>query len=164
MAEGTTLLTWQASNSFESSNLSLSAIQLRPSTPKLQPTDLNMSQTPKEVACSFLQLVSRNHVDEAYAQYVDMSGKHHNMYTPAGFAALKQAMKDSHAAAPNTDLRPHTILCDGNVVAVHSLLLRVSGPNISVVHIFRIEHGRIVEMWDCGAPVPEDCLNTDGPF
>lgn len=119
----------------------------------------------KDIAVQFLKLAAAGKVDEAYDRFVDMSGKHHNVYFPAGFAALKQAMKDAHAAEPNKEFTPKNVLCDGDLVAVHSRLVRAKGgPDISVVHILRIANGKIVEMWDTGMEIPKDCPNKDGAF
>ena len=61
---------------------------------------------------------------------------------------------------------PRTIkqaLEDGDRVAVHSvLILDPAKPHLSVVHLFRFEHGKIVEMWDCGQEIPVNLPNTDG--
>ena len=124
-----------------------------------------MHEDTKDFALRFLTLAASGKVDEAYDKYVDMQGKHHNVFFPAGFSALKKAMKDSHAQEPNKQFTPQNVLCDGDLVAVHSRLIRArGGPEISVVHMFRIENGKIVEMWDTGMEVPLDSPNTDGAF
>ena len=124
-----------------------------------------MNQDPKAVALQFLQLAASGQVDEAYDNYVDMSGKHHNVYFPAGFPSLREAMKDAHKKSPNRLFTPKTVLADGDLVAVHSHLIRAgSAPEISVVHIFRIAKGKIVEMWDTGMELPSDSPNSDGEF
>lgn len=119
----------------------------------------------KEVAVTFLQLVASGHVDEGYESYVDMNGRHHNAYFPAGFEALKQAMKESHEKEPNKQFTPKHVLCDGDLVAVYSQLIRMAdAPEIAVVHMFRIKDGKIVEMWDVGQEIPESNPNIDGAF
>ena len=124
-----------------------------------------MSQDKKDIAVQFLTLAASGKVDEAYETYVDMNGKHHNVYFPTGFPALKEAMKEAHEQSPNKSFTPKTVLCEGDLVAVHSSVIRESdAPEISVVHMFRIESGKIVEMWDTGIEVPADSPNTDGAF
>jgi len=34
----------------------------------------------------------------------------------------------------------------------------------AAVHVFRFHSDKIVEMWDCGQPVPVDSPNKDGVF
>lgn len=110
-------------------------------------------------------MAAAGQVNEAYEMYVDMSGKHHNVYFPAGFAALKLAMIDSHSAEPNKTFTPINAICEGDLVAVHSRLIRQKdAPEISVVHILRVKNGKIVEMWDTGAEIPANSPNIDGAF
>lgn len=124
-----------------------------------------MSSENKRIATDFLHLAAAGKIDEAYEKYVDMSGKHHNAYFAAGFASLKQAMKDSDSESPNKELIVNLTVAEDDLVAVHSRLIRsAEGPEISVVHILRIANGKIVEMWDCGMELPIDGPNTDGAF
>jgi predicted SnoaL-like aldol condensation-catalyzing enzyme len=119
----------------------------------------------KEAAVRFLQLVVANHIDEAYDRYVDMKGKHHNVYFAAGFPALKQAMIDDHAKHPPKQLTVKHVLGDGDLVAVHSRLQRdKTETSIAVVHLFRFEGRKIAEMWDLGMEVPGNSPNKDGAF
>jgi predicted SnoaL-like aldol condensation-catalyzing enzyme len=119
----------------------------------------------RDIVLNFLSLAASGRVNEAYDRYVDMTGKHHNAYFPAGFSALQQAMKDAHAQSPNKRFSPKLTLCDGDLVAVHSCVERsTDSPKISVVHIARIRDGKITELWDTGMEIPTQCPNTDGVF
>ncbi len=44
------------------------------------------------------------------------------------------------------------------------MVLTPGEPGIAVVHLFRFQAGKIVEMWDCGQQLPADSPNTDGAF
>jgi predicted SnoaL-like aldol condensation-catalyzing enzyme len=124
-----------------------------------------MPNTPKDIALAFLKTVTDGSIDEAYEKYVEMSGKHHNVYTPAGFTALKDGMQENETQMPNKKFTPKTVIADGELVAVHShLVLKADMPDMSVVHMFRIRNGKIAEMWDCGQQIPKDSPNTDGAF
>ena len=120
-------------------------------------------ETNKEKAVHFLQMAVSGQIDEAYATYVDMQGKHHNAYYPAGFAALQEGMKEDHLKVSDKTLTVINALEDGDRVAVHSHLRR-GKDDISVVHLFRFRDGRIVEMWDVGQIMPADSPNQDGEF
>jgi predicted SnoaL-like aldol condensation-catalyzing enzyme len=121
------------------------------------------TQDRKQTAVQFLQLVVAGHIDEAYQKYVDMQGKHHNPFFPAGFPALKKAMIENHAQFQSKQLAVKNVLGDGDLVAVHShIVLRPGESGIAAVHLFRFQGDRIVEMWDCGQPVPADSPNEDG--
>jgi predicted SnoaL-like aldol condensation-catalyzing enzyme len=122
-------------------------------------------QANKDSALDFLQLVVSGQIDLAYAKYVDMQGKHHNIYFPAGFEALKQAMHESHAQFPVKQFKRKNVLADGDLVAVHSsIVLKADDPGITVVHLFRFKNGKIVEMWDVGQEIPHESPNSDGPI
>ncbi len=119
----------------------------------------------KHAAVQFLKLVVAGHIDEAYQKYVDMKGKHHNPFFPAGFPALQKAMKENHSQFPNKEINVKHVLADGDLVAVHSeLVLTPGGDRMSVVHVHRFQGNRIVELWDCGQQVPANSPNKDGAF
>jgi predicted SnoaL-like aldol condensation-catalyzing enzyme len=123
----------------------------------------NDLQANKELAMNFLQLVVAGNIDEAYQKYVDMDGKHHNAFFPAGFPDLQRAMKEDQAQSPNKQITFVNVLGDGDRVAVHSHLRRGS-DDMAVVHLFRFKDGRIVEFWDCGQVLPQEIPNRDGAF
>jgi predicted SnoaL-like aldol condensation-catalyzing enzyme len=119
----------------------------------------------KQIAVQFLQWVTEGNIDKAYEAYVDISGKHHNMYYPAGFPALKQGMKDNHIEFPDKQFTLKHVLGDGDFVAVHShVVLKPKEKEVAVVHLFRFQGDKIVEMWDCGQLLSHGVINTDGPF
>jgi predicted SnoaL-like aldol condensation-catalyzing enzyme len=128
-------------------------------------TNRSNIQAHKESALDFLQLVIAGSIDEAYDNYVNMHGKHHNVYFSAEFASLKQGMIDSHGQFPNKRLMVKNVLGEGDFVVVHSSIVMKPGePGMMVVHIFRFEEGRIIEMWDIGQVIPIDSPNRLGAF
>jgi predicted SnoaL-like aldol condensation-catalyzing enzyme len=123
------------------------------------------TQALKRAAVEFLKLVVAGQIDEAYRTHVDIAGKHHNPFFPSGFQALQEAMKDDHTRFPRKRLEIKNVLGDGDRVAVHSELIQEPGGRaFAVVHLFRFHQERIVELWDCAQPVPENTPNGDGMF
>lgn len=121
------------------------------------------TESPKKAAVRFLQLIVSGRIDDAYRDHVDMEGKHHSPYFPAGFPALKKAMSEDQAMNPNKRLIVRNVLGDGDLVAVHSHIARCPGdPGFAVMHLFRFRAGRIVEMWDFAVVIPSDSPNADG--
>ena len=55
---------------------------------------------------------------------------------------------------------------DGDTVITHSLVTRQDpkAPDVAVVHIFRFEQDRVVELWDLGQPISKDSPNENGWF
>jgi len=110
-------------------------------------------------------LLLDDRIDEAYQKYVNLKGKHHNLFFPAGFPALIEAMKENHAQHPNKKLIIKNVLGDSDLVAVHShLLFRPGDAGMVVVHLFRFDNNKVTEFWDCGQVIPEDSPNKDGAF
>jgi predicted SnoaL-like aldol condensation-catalyzing enzyme len=128
-------------------------------------TNKTSLETQKERAMDFLHMVVAGEIDEAYDNYVNMHGVHHNVYYASDFTSLKHGMKENHTQFPNKRLMVKNVLGEGNLVAVHSnLILKAGEPGMAVVHIFRFEAGKIVEMWDVGQAVPLETPNRRGAF
>jgi predicted SnoaL-like aldol condensation-catalyzing enzyme len=127
--------------------------------------DSNTIEARKRTAVEFLHQAVAGDIDAAYQKYVDPKGKHHNAFFSAGFPALKKGMIENHAQFPNKEITVKNVLGDGDLVAVHShLVMRAGEPGIAVVHLFRFQGDKVVEMWDCGQAVPADSPNKDGVF
>ena len=119
----------------------------------------------KEKAQKFLKLVIAGEIDKAYDEFVDVKGKHHNPYFAAGFPVLKKGMKDNHEQFPDKKFNIKHVIEDGDLVAVHSHLVFNEGePGMIVLHLFRFDKGKIIEMWDIGQPIQDDSPNKDGAF
>lgn len=119
----------------------------------------------KEIALDFLNKVIAGEYDYAYQAYVDLAGKHHNMYTPAGFDSLKTGMQAADAEMPNKHFEIKNVFGSGDLVAVHSHFIPKDGdPGMATVHMFRFENGKIVEMWDVAQQIPKELPNVDGAF
>lgn len=95
--------------------------------------------TKKEIAQNFLELASKGQVRKAFELYVSDDFKHHNAYFKGDGHTLMTAMEENSRKTPN-DL--------GAVV----------------MHIFRFENNKIVELWDFGQAVPENMVNENGMF
>jgi len=117
----------------------------------------------KKIATQFLESVVKGKIDEAYDKFVDFKGKHHNMFFPAGFDKLCNAMKDAHIQFPKKKFTIKNIFGEDDMIAIHSHIM-FGVHNIAVVHMFRFEKGKIVEMWDCGQEIPKNMPNKDGAF
>jgi predicted SnoaL-like aldol condensation-catalyzing enzyme len=118
----------------------------------------------KETAIEFLQNAATGKLDDAYSK-VAPNFRHHNPYFKGDAESLKAGMAEAHKKFPNTTLEVQHAWEDGDLVAVHS---RVSHgpdhPDISVVHMFRVEGNRIAELWDVGMEAPQDSPNENGMF
>jgi predicted SnoaL-like aldol condensation-catalyzing enzyme len=119
-----------------------------------------------ETAKSFLQMAGGGKVQEAYDQYVAASFVHHNQYFKGDRQSLLTAMQEAAKSSPNKSIEIKHVYEDGHTVVTHSLVTREDpqAPQIAVIHIFRFEDGRIVELWDVGQPISKDSPNENGIF
>ena len=121
--------------------------------------------TNAEIATTFLRMCAAGDVREAYARFVADAFVHHNAWFPGDRASLLQAMEESAAAEPNKSFEVRQVIDGGGRVAVLSHLRRANtGNEYAVVHIARIEGGKIVEFLDLGQALPKDSPNALGMF
>lgn len=121
--------------------------------------------TKKEIAISLLQLCAAGKTREAYSEHVDSGFRHHNPFFKGDAESLRVAMEENAAMNPDTVLEVQRALEDGDLVAIHSRVRQKPGDlGHALVHIFRFQGNRIVEVWDLSQPVPEESPNENGMF
>jgi predicted SnoaL-like aldol condensation-catalyzing enzyme len=121
--------------------------------------------TKKEKAQDFLRLASKGQSREAFQLYVGENFKHHNVYFKGDGLTLMTAMEEAAKKNPDKIFEIQRALEDENLVAVHSHVRQT--PNdlgVAVIHIFRFDQDKIVELWDFGQAVPADTVNENGMF
>lgn len=125
----------------------------------------SMAKSHKEAATSFLQLVAAGKVGEAYQCYIDPTFRHHNPFFQGDADSLRIGMEENAAKNPDKVLEVKHVLEDGDLVAVHSRVRQnPDDRGAAVVHIFRFQGDRVVELWDMGQLVPENSPNENGMF
>lgn len=123
------------------------------------------AETSKQIALIFLQLASKGESRQAFAKYVGPNFKHHNIYFKGDAETLMLAMEENARKMPNKVFDIKRVLQDGEQVVTHSHVVFNEGdPGIAVVHIFRFENNKIVEMWDLAQPIPANSVNENGAF
>ena len=121
--------------------------------------------TIKESAVSFLNLCASGRAREASAKSVGAGFRHHNPHFPGNADALIAAMDENARQNPDKRFEVLRALRDGDLVAVHShVRQRPDDRGAVVVHLFRFDGDRIVELWDVGQPVPSESVNSNGMF
>lgn len=119
----------------------------------------------KQIATDFLMLASKGKAREGFSKYVDTNFKHHNIYFKGDGESLMIAMEDNAKKNPAKIFEIKRALQEGDLVAVHSHVRQKPGdPGAAVVHIFRFENNKIVELWDLGQAVPLETVNENGIF
>ena len=119
--------------------------------------------TRKDVAVSFLRQTARGRVREAYDEHVGKGFRHHNPFFAGDAQALMAGMEENARQNPGKRLDVLHTLEDGDLVAVHShVRQKPDDKGGVVVHLFRFEGDRIVELWDIGQPIPDSSVNANG--
>jgi predicted SnoaL-like aldol condensation-catalyzing enzyme len=119
----------------------------------------------KDIAVEFLAQVVSGDVAGAFKRHIREDFVHHNPCFHGDAASLRIGMEEDEAANPGKRMDIQVALEDGNYVAVHSRLHRAdSESEISVVHIFRFEQKRIIELWDIVQFVPSQIVDMNGMF
>ncbi|NLP51875.1 nuclear transport factor 2 family protein [Bacillus sp. RO1] len=119
----------------------------------------------KETSIVFLQLVVSGKIREAFERYIHHDFRHHNPYFRGDAESLMAAMEENAANSPNKTFVVKRAIADGNTVAVHSHIQQnPEDIGAAVIHIFRFEEERIVELWDVGQAIPEESPNEHGMF
>ncbi|HET9909270.1 MAG TPA: nuclear transport factor 2 family protein, partial [Anaerolineales bacterium] len=100
-----------------------------------------------------------------YAKFVGEGFRHHNPYFEGSAEALEVGMQENADQNPEKTLDVKQVLAEGALVAVYSEVHHNRGDRgAAVMHLFRFENGRIVELWDVGQEVPETSPNQYGMF
>jgi predicted SnoaL-like aldol condensation-catalyzing enzyme len=124
-----------------------------------------MAMSHKDAAVEFLTLVASGRVREAYERYIGAGFRHHNPYFRGDAASLMEGMEQNAAKNPDKRLEIQTAIQEGDRVAVFSHVRQhPQDRGGAVVHIFRFDKDRVVELWDVGQAVPEQSDNQNGMF
>lgn len=124
-----------------------------------------MTDSNKNAAVSFLRLASNGNVSEAYSKFVGDGFRHHNPFFEGSAESLRAGMEDNAKQNPLKVLEVKRVIAEGEFVVTHShVRQKPDDLGAAVVHIFRFENGRIVELWDLGQPVSEGSPNQYGMF
>ena len=124
-----------------------------------------MTTTHKNAAVEFLKLAASGRVRDAYSKHVGPGFRHHNPLFRGDAASLRDAMEQNATKNPNKMLDVQSAIAEGDRVAVFSRVRQnPADRGGAVVHIFRFENDRIVELWDIGQAVPEQSVNENGMF
>ena len=120
----------------------------------------------RQTAIAFLNQVIIGRISEAFEKYISRQGfRHHNFYFRGDRESLKKAMMEANQKFPNATIEVRHVFEEDDLVAVHSRVKHSpEEPEIAVVHIFRFEREKVVELWDVGVQVPKDSPNENGAF
>jgi predicted SnoaL-like aldol condensation-catalyzing enzyme len=103
--------------------------------------------------------------EEAAAKYLVPGYRQHNPGAGDGPGPFIAFMKGFFQAFPLVHIEFIRFIAEGNLVVVHSHIVRQPGDRgIAVMDIFRIRDDKVVEHWDVLQEVPEPAANTNTMF
>ena len=119
----------------------------------------------RRIAIDFLREVARGRAGAAMDRYAASGFVHHNPYFAKDAGSLATAMDQNHADNPDKQLEILRAIAEGPLVAVHAWVKHKPGDDpVALVHLFRIEDGRINELWDLSQEPVVDSPNEAGLF
>ena len=119
----------------------------------------------KHIAVSFLEMAASGNVSEAYSKFVGAGFRHHNPFFEGTAKALQAGMEENALKNPDKVFEVKRVIAEGDLVVTHShVRQKPEDLGATVVHIFRFENGKIVELWDLGQPIPDASVNENGMF
>ena len=110
----------------------------------------------RRIAVTFLREAAAGRAREAMRRYAASDFVHHNPYFASDAESLATAMDENARENPDKQLEILRSIVEGPLVALHGRVRHKPGDDpVALVHIFRIEDARILELWDLGQePVP----------
>jgi predicted SnoaL-like aldol condensation-catalyzing enzyme len=119
----------------------------------------------KSIAEQFLTMTASGKVIEAFDLFVSPDFRHHNIYFKGDAESLLEAMIESAENFPAKKLEIQFAIGDENRVGIYSkVIMFKDDPGTALVHFFRFDGNKIIEMWDLAQPAPNEIINENGLF
>ncbi len=128
----------------------------------LKSVNQQLEENKKMVASLYQEVFGDKNID-AVDKYIGDTYIQHNPTVADGKEALKAALKVWFKDAPKEKIDIQHIGADGNFVYLHTKSKR-GNKTFSVMDIFRIDGGKIVEHWDVIQEVPAKAANDHPMF
>ena len=117
----------------------------------------------KKIVSEFYQQLFGDKNIEAIKKYVAEGYVQHNPFVADGRQALIEACSKWFKNEPKEKINIQHIAADGDLVFLHTKS-KLGKKTISIVDIFRIKDGKILEHWDVAQEVPDKAANKHPMF
>lgn len=122
------------------------------------------AETNKKMVVAFYQRLFGDHDLSVIDQYIIEDYIQHNPNVADGKKALKEALTQWLVNAPKKKIDFQQVASDGDLVFLHIKSEGPGGKKFSLVDIFKVKNGKIVEHWDVMQEVPEKAANAHPMF
>jgi predicted SnoaL-like aldol condensation-catalyzing enzyme len=129
-----------------------------------QQNDCEIAANNKKIVVEFYQKLFGDKDISVIDQYIVEDYIQHNPIAADGRQALKDIAIKWFTNQPKTKVDFQKVAADADLVFLHIKAKGPSGRDISLVDIFRLKNGKIVEHWDIMQEVPEKSLNPHPMF
>jgi len=129
-----------------------------------QENNCEVAANNKKIVVEFYQKLFGDKDISVIDQYIVEDYIQHNPIAADGRQALKEIANKWIANQPKTQVDFQKVVADGDLVFLHIKTKSFSGKDQSLVDIFRLKNGKIVEHWDIMQEVPEKSANPHPMF
>jgi len=129
-----------------------------------QENNCEVAANNKKIVVEFYQKLFGDKDISVIDQYIVEDYIQHNPIAADGRQALKEIANKWIANQPKTQVDFQKVVADGDLVFLHIKTKSFSGKDLSLVDIFRLKNGKIVEHWDIMQEVPEKSANPHPMF
>jgi predicted SnoaL-like aldol condensation-catalyzing enzyme len=119
----------------------------------------------KQLVLAFYHKIIGEKDYEGARQYMGAQYRQHAPYATDGHAGIAEWVRKFKESFPQHRYEVKKVIAEGDLVVLH--LHGINGPSPhgeSVIDIFRIENGKVVEHWDVIQPIPETADNANSMF
>jgi len=129
-----------------------------------QETNCEVAERNKKIVVEFYQKLFGDKDVSVIDQCIAEGYIQHNPIAADGRQALKDIANKWLANQPKTKVDFQKVAADGDLVFLHIKSKSISGKDLSLIDIFRLKDGKIVEHWDIMQEVPEKSANLHPMF
>jgi predicted SnoaL-like aldol condensation-catalyzing enzyme len=119
----------------------------------------------KKLVLDFYQTIIGNKDYQGARRYMGAQYRQHAPYATDGHEGVAEWVRKFKESCPQHHYEVKKVIAEGDLVVLH--LHGMSGLHPfgeSVIDIFRIENGKVVEHWDVIQPIPETADNANTMF
>jgi predicted SnoaL-like aldol condensation-catalyzing enzyme len=119
----------------------------------------------KRLVLDFYQTIIGNKDYEGARRYMGAEYRQHAPYATDGHAGVAEWVRKFKESFPQHRYEVKKVIAEGDLVVLHLHGINGLHPfGESVIDIFRIENGKVVEHWDVIQPIPETADNANTMF